>query len=225
MNKDMLLSLFMQTWYSFKGSMLAGFHVKNLRLRVIGFTKKQNRHYLNVFAIFYVCSFLTAMERKQKRKLNIKQRFSCGVGSVLNEIFRQMFISFTIIFFMQVIRLPASQAGLALLIGQVSDAILSPVTGYLGDRVQIPVVSKKIGRRKSWHLVGTIMMACGTPLLFNRCLVCTDFPDISWLPAVYYICIVVVVCMSYNIVEINHLSITYSAADTIQEGTVLNAIR
>ncbi|XP_073242429.1 uncharacterized protein [Porites lutea] len=165
------------------------------------------------------------MERKQKRKLNIKQRFSCGVGSVLNEIFRQMFISFTIIFFMQVIRLPASQAGLALLIGQVSDAILSPVTGYLGDSVQIPVVSKKIGRRKSWHLVGTIMMACGTPLLFNRCLVCTDFPDISWLPAVYYICIVVVVCMSYNIVEINHLSITYSAADTIQEGTALNAIR
>ena len=44
MNKDMLLSLFMQTWYSFKGSMLAGFHVKNLRLRVIGFTKKRHRH-------------------------------------------------------------------------------------------------------------------------------------------------------------------------------------
>lgn len=37
-NKDMLLFFFIQTWYSFKGSMLAGFHVKNLRLRVIGFT-------------------------------------------------------------------------------------------------------------------------------------------------------------------------------------------
>ena len=43
MNKDTLLSLFIQTWYSFKGSMLAGFHVKHLRLRVIGFTKKRNR--------------------------------------------------------------------------------------------------------------------------------------------------------------------------------------
>ena len=43
MNKDMLLSLFIQTCYSFKGSMLAGFHVKILRLRVIGFTKKRNR--------------------------------------------------------------------------------------------------------------------------------------------------------------------------------------
>lgn len=43
MNKDMLLSLFIQIWYSFKASMLPGFHVKNLRLRVIVFTKKRNR--------------------------------------------------------------------------------------------------------------------------------------------------------------------------------------
>ena len=46
MNKDVLLSLFIQTWYSFKGSMLAGFHVKNLRLRVIVFTKKRNRQHV-----------------------------------------------------------------------------------------------------------------------------------------------------------------------------------
>ena len=80
----------------------------------------------------------SAMENHQKSKLNIKQRFSCGLGDVLNEISRQMYISFSIIFLMRVIGLSASQARLAMLIGQITDAFTSPITGFLGHRVQIP---------------------------------------------------------------------------------------
>ena len=165
------------------------------------------------------------MENQQKSKLNIKQRFSCGLGNVLNEIFRQMYISFSIIFLMRVIGLSASQVGLAMLIGQITDAFTSPITGFLGDRVQIPFISKKLGRRKSWHLVGTVMMAGGFPLLFNRCLVCNDYQGVSWLQPFYYYCIMVIVSPAYNILEINHLSITFTAAGTVQEGAALTAIR
>ncbi|KAM7434170.1 Major facilitator superfamily domain-containing protein 12 [Porites harrisoni] len=165
------------------------------------------------------------MENQQKSKLNVKQRFSCGFGIVLNEVFRQMYISFSIIFLMQVIGLSASQAGLAMLIGQTTDAFTSPITGFLGDRVRIPFISKKLGRRKSWHLVGTVMMAGGLPLLFNRCLVCNDYQGVSWLQPFYYYCIMVIISLAYNILEINHLSITFTAAGTVQEGAALSAIR
>ena len=165
------------------------------------------------------------MENHQKSKLNIKQRFSYGVGNVLNEILLYMYLSFSIIFLMQVIGLSASQAGLAMLIGQITDAFTSPITGFLGDRVQIPFISKKLGRRKSWHLVGTVMMAGGFPLLFNRCLVCNDYQGVSWLQPFYYYCIMVIINAAYNILEINHLSITFTAAGTVQEGAALTAIR
>ena len=135
----------------------------------------------------------SAMENQQKSKLNVKQRFSCGFGIVLNEVFRQMYISFSIIFLMQVIGLSASQAGLAMLIGQTTDAFTSPITGFLGDRVRIPFISKKLGRRKSWHLVGTVMMAGGLPLLFNRCLVCNDYQGVSWLKPFYFYCVMVII--------------------------------
>ena len=165
------------------------------------------------------------MENHQKSKLNIKQRFSYGVGNVLNEIPLYMYLSFSIIFLMQVIGLSASQAGLAMLIGQITDAFTSPITGFLGDRVQIPFISKKLGRRKSWHLVGTVMMAGGFPLLFNRCLVCNDYQGVSWLQPFYYYCIMVIINAACNILEINHLSITFTAAGTVQEGAALTAIR
>ena len=62
------------------------------------------------------------MENHQKSKLNIKQRFSYGLGNVLNEILLYMYLSFSIIFLMQVIGLSASQAGLAMFIGYITDA-------------------------------------------------------------------------------------------------------
>ena len=165
------------------------------------------------------------MENHQKSKLNIKQRFSYGLGNILNEILLYMYLSFSIIFLMQVIGLSASQAGLAMLIGQITDAFTSPITGFLGDRVQIPFISKKLGQRKTWHLVGTVMMAGGLPLLFNRCLVCNDYQGVSWLQPFYYYCIMVIINAACNILEINHLSITFTAAGTVQEGAALTAIR
>ena len=165
------------------------------------------------------------MENHQKPKLNIKRRFSYGLGNVFNEIVRQTCSSFSIIFLMQVIGLSASQVGLAILIGQITDAFTSPITGFLGDRVRIPFISKKLGRRKSWHLVGTVMMAGGLPLLFNRCLVCKDYQGVSWLQPFYYYCVMVIINAAYNIMEINHLSITFTAAGTVLEGAALTAIR
>ena len=157
--------------------------------------------------------------------MNAKQRFSCGLGNVFNDLLRQLIMSFAISFLMKVAELPPSQAGIALLIAQLTDALSSPINGHLGDKVNIPFVTKKMGRRKSWHFVGTMMMAIGLPLLFNRCLLCIQYREANWLPLTYYGCVSFVVCIAYNMIEINHLSIISSVTDTVREATALNAVR
>lgn len=164
-------------------------------------------------------------KRQPKQRMNAKQRFSCGVGSLLNDFYRQLGISFLISFLMKVVGLPAYQAGVALLIAQFTDAFISPINGFLGDHVKIPLISNKMGRRKSWHLVGTALMTVALPLLFNRCLLCDEHRDTSRLPLAYYGCIIAVVNIAYNMIEINHLSVISSVTETIREATALNALR
>lgn len=154
----------------------------------------------------------------------VRERLSCAVGNVFNDIYRQLLFSFVILFFMKVIKLSASHAGLIVLSGQISDALISPLTGYLGDRVQLPFVSKKIGGRKSWHLLATVLMAISVPLLFNRCFLC-DGRDHSWLPLVYYGIFASLIAICYNMVEINHLAYITTVAESVEECTAVNALR
>ena len=57
---------------------------------------------------------------------------------------------------MEVVKLSAADTGLIILIGQIVDALTSVISGYLGDMVKVPVLSQKIGMRKSWYLMATV---------------------------------------------------------------------
>lgn len=161
----------------------------------------------------------------QKKGLNIKQRLSCGVGHVFNDLFRHLYMSFEIVFLMQVVELPAFQAGMILLITQIVEAFFSLLIGYLCDRVDIPLISKRMGRRKSWHLVGTLLMALTLPFLYNKCLLCSNYKTVGWAQFAYYVSISVAGNVSFSVVEINHLSVISAVARTLQEGMAVNAIR
>ena len=156
--------------------------------------------------------------------MRAKERYSCAVGNVFNDLYSQLLFSFLIIFLMKVVELSASQAGMMILIAQISDAWMSLITGYLGDNVNVPFLSNKIGRRKSWHLVATFLMAIGVPLLFSKCLVC-DGGDQSWLPFVHFGFFSALTGGCFSMVEINHLAFVTNAADKASELTVLNALR
>ena len=157
--------------------------------------------------------------------MRARERLSCGVGNVFNDLFRQLGMAFEILFFMKVVELSASQAGLIILIGQIADALISPLTGYLGDRVNVPFLSSKIGRRKSWHLVATVFMATSVPLLFNRCFLCDGRDQLSWLPLAYFSLLSALVNICYNMVEINHLAFISTVAEKVEECTALSAVR
>jgi len=156
--------------------------------------------------------------------MRARERLSCGVGNVFNDLYRQLLMSFEILFFMHVVQLSASQAGLIVLIGQIADATISPLTGYLGDRVNVPLLSSRIGRRKSWHLVATAIMMSSFPLFINRCFLC-DTKDQSWLPLVYFGFLSAVTNLCYNMVEINHLAFISTVTEKVEECTALRAVR
>ena len=156
--------------------------------------------------------------------MRARERISCAVGNIFNDLYRQLLFSFELLFFMKVEELSAAEAGLMLLVGQVADALSCPITGYLGDRVNVPFFSKKIGGRKSWHLVATVVMAIGLPLLFNRCYLC-DGRDQSWLPLVYFGFFSALVNICFSVVEINHLAFITTVAESVEECAVLSAMR
>jgi len=152
------------------------------------------------------------------------ERLSCAVGNVFNDTYTQLLFSFAILFYMKVLELSASQAGLIVLIGELSDAAMSLISGYLGDNVNVPVLSNKIGRRKSWHLLATFLMAICVPLLFNKCFLC-DGRDQSWLPLVYFGLLSALVKICFNMVAINHLAFVTDVAEKVSEFTAVVAVR
>ena len=156
--------------------------------------------------------------------MRARERLSCAVGNVFNDTYTQLLFSFEILFFMKVLELSASQAGLIVLIGELSDAAMSLISGYLGDNVNVPVLSNKIGRRKSWHLLATFLMAICIPLLFSKCFL-RDGRDQSWLPLVYFGFFSALVNICFNVVEINHLAFVTNVAEKVSEFTALVAMR
>ena len=156
--------------------------------------------------------------------MRAKERLSCAVGNVFNDLFSQLIFSFLIIFLMKVVELSASRAGMMVMIAQIADAWMSLVTGYLGDNVNVPFLSNKIGRRKSWHLVATFLMGIGVPLLFSKCFIC-DGIDQSWLPLVHFGFFSALTGGCFSLVEINHLAFITNAADKASELTVITALR
>ena len=74
-----------------------------------------------------------------------RQRILNTVGNVFNDIFRHILSSFEMFFFKKVIKLLASQTGMIMLIEVFADALISPLSGYLGDRINLPFLARKIG--------------------------------------------------------------------------------
>ena len=113
------------------------------------------------------------------------QRFSYGVGQVINDIIRQLLYSFRLVFFLEVLGITAENSGWLILQKQLVQALLYPPCAMLVDRINIPFVSRKLGRRKSWHLIATVLAAIFLPLFLSPCFLCSD-DDGQWQMLIYF---------------------------------------
>ncbi|KAL4227463.1 Major facilitator superfamily domain-containing protein 12 [Mactra antiquata] len=153
-------------------------------------------------------------------KLTFRQKFSYSVGHVLNDLTASMWFTYMIIYFHQVKSFNNGLSGDLVLIGQISDAVFTPFIGYESDRVK---GCFNMGKRKTWHLLGTICVMFSFPFLFVGCITCEHAPD--WSQFIYYAPFVIIFQFGWASTQINHLSLIPDLTDCSNERTGLNGTR
>lgn len=152
-------------------------------------------------------------------------RVACGLGHVLNDVIRQLFFSFRLVYFMNVLGLSASLSGWLLLEKPLVHIVLSPVSAILVDRVYIPFVSRKIGKRKSWHLLGTILEAVFIPFFFATHYLIQSENSKTELMMIHLGILNVILAFGDGILDISHLSLIAVIARDQMEAVEMNSLR
>ena len=161
---------------------------------------------------------------KTETQTPLKQRLACGVGNVYNDFIRSMTFSFALVYYMRVAGLSSNQSGIVLACGQFSASISALVFGYCSDKVDLPYLSRRLGRRKVWHLLGTIILAVSFMMAFSRCIICTGSSS-SVVAFGYFTFVYGMVCIVHGGIGTVHLSIIPDIAKNYNETVTLNTIR
>lgn len=142
----------------------------------------------------------------QPPRLSQVRRFGYAVGHVQNDVCASMWFTYLLIFFQNVLGWPPHVAGIIMLIGQIADALATPFVGLQADRKDKFWLCR-YGRRKTWHLVGTICVLLSFPFLFSPCIGCRNAPGDYWDQLVYFGAFVIVFQFGWAAVQIAHLSL------------------
>ncbi|KAG7525643.1 hypothetical protein JOB18_029951 [Solea senegalensis] len=138
-----------------------------------------------------------------QRTLSAFRRLSYAVGHVLNDLCASMWFTYLLVFYHTVLGFQNTNAGFLLLVGQVADAISTPLVGYESDKSP---GCGNYGKRKTWHLVGTLSVLVSFAFIFNQCLGC-DLYTPQWVSLIYFIPFIVVFQFGWAATQISHLSL------------------
>lgn len=145
--------------------------------------------------------------------------FSCG--HVYNDLVIAIWFSYTLLYFQ--LSFPGNIAGLFVLLGQVSDAITTIIIGFLSDRVRFPNLLARYGRKKTWHLIGTVIVTCTVPFTYNTCLGCQNASQ--GFQIAYYVFFIVLYQAGWAFVQVSHVSLITDLTPISTERVELNAYR
>ncbi|XP_068708143.1 major facilitator superfamily domain-containing protein 12-like [Montipora foliosa] len=152
------------------------------------------------------------------------QRFACGLGHAINDITRQLLFSFRLVFFMNVLGLSATNCGWLILEKQLVHTVMSPVCAILVDRVRVPFLSRKLGKRKSWHFCATILEAVFVPLFFTPFYL-FQLDNGQERLLIYFGALNVILGVAGSLLDISHLSLIPVIAKDQMEAVELSAWR
>lgn len=86
---------------------------------------------------------------QMKSTLSFLQKIGFGLGHVYNDLCAGVWFSYTLLFMQGALLMPGAQAGALVMVGQVGDALATPIIGILAD---------KFGTKRKWHIAGTLKM-------------------------------------------------------------------
>ncbi len=156
---------------------------------------------------------------QKTKKLPLVRKVAYGFGHVFNDLCVGLWISYLIVFYYYVIGLSYVHAGILYLCGQVADAVFTPFIGYFCDRTYV----KFYGRRKLWHLMGTVIVAALYIIYWYKCINCEHASAI--VKVVYYAIPIIVIQFGWTSVQISHLALIPELTEDKDERMELNVIR
>lgn len=96
------------------------------------------------------------------RRLPAPTLLAYGAGTIAYGVKDLCFSSFLLLFYNQVIGLPAAQVGFAIMCALLLDAVIDPAIGFFSDRTR-----GRWGRRHPWMYASALPIAAGWLLLWN----------------------------------------------------------
>ncbi|XP_023336394.1 major facilitator superfamily domain-containing protein 12 [Eurytemora carolleeae] len=155
--------------------------------------------------------------------LTLTGKVGFGLGHVLNDLCASMWFTYLLLFYHKVLYFNNSYAGVILLVGQIADGLSTTFVGFLSDRPDNTWLCRKYGKRKSWHLLGTICILGSFPFIFLQCLGCGESDE--WAQLIYYSGFAVIFQFGWACVQISHLSLIPGLSSCQNDRTGLTAIR
>ncbi|XP_068127275.1 major facilitator superfamily domain-containing protein 12 isoform X3 [Hyperolius riggenbachi] len=153
--------------------------------------------------------------------LLISQKLSYATGHFLNDLCASMWFTYFLLYFHSVLGFNSFYAGVLLFVGQVADGLCTPLVGYESDQ---HAGRLSYGRRKSWHLIGTLSVILSFPFIFNPCFGCTENTP-QWVGLIYFIPFIVIFQFGWAASQISHLSLIPDLAKNTHDKVELTAFR
>lgn len=154
----------------------------------------------------------TAMNSRSTLKL--MEKLGYGLGHVYNDLCAGVWFSYTLLFMQGALGMPATQAGALVMLGQVGDAVATPIVGFLTD---------KYGTKRQWHAAGTFLVFMTFPMIFSLCPWCDVAPH--WWQIVYFTVVILLFQFGWPIVQITHLAMIPELSRSQKDRSDLTAVR
>lgn len=164
----------------------------------------------------------TAVPTPRTHLLPLRVRIAYSVGHVLNDLCASMWFTYLLVYLTFVRQLRPTLAGALLLVGQVADAVATPFVGIESDRDDDFWLCH-YGRRKTWHLIGTLCVVGSFPFLFSKPL--GSHPSSQEAEFVYYAAFIIIFQFGWASTQISHLSLIPDITPIPHERVELNAMR
>ncbi|XP_042220071.1 major facilitator superfamily domain-containing protein 12-like [Homarus americanus] len=147
-------------------------------------------------------------------------KLAYGVGHVFNDLCASMWFTYLLVYLQYVLQLDRGLSGFLLLMGQVADAVSTPLIGLQSDR---GCSFCTYGRRKSWHAIGTVCVLVSFPFIFIVCGLC-----FATLGFGYILLLGFMICLfqfGWAATQVSHLALIPDLTNLEAERDELNIIR
>ncbi|XP_014476796.1 PREDICTED: major facilitator superfamily domain-containing protein 12-like [Dinoponera quadriceps] len=138
-------------------------------------------------------------------------KLAYALGHIFNDLAAAMWFSYTLIYLQRVVLLQPIVAGALLLLGQIVDAIMTPVFGFVVDRYC---------KKKNWHVLGSVMVTLTFPVIFGGFV-----RSFNSLVMFLYVMSIAIFQTGWAAVQISHLSMIPSLTNSLLDRADLTAIR